>query len=519
MAPFDVPTQTYILPPDLSAGDVLERLTKSLSTVNRGRPNPALEAVAGPQQVATWCVLDTADQRLRAAGLDLGLESAHGQLVLRGTRGSRVVGQRSGRAPRRWLAADLPVALRQRLAPVVGIRALLPVVVVRRREQPVEVHDRDAKTVVRLTLTDLWASPETDPVRLPSRVEVAGVLGYPKAFARVDRLLQRMDLDPTDVPVVDHALVADGRDPQPPRSRRSPELRPKDPGRAATQRVLAQLAEVVEANLAGTLDDLDTEFLHDLRVAVRRSRSVLREMKKVFEPQARRAQADALRWVQAVTGPTRDLDVQLLEWDELVAHLPAESRADVGVAHEVLTERRTDAFRAMRATLRSAGYQQRWGSWRAFVAEPPAPADDRAGQRAIRRLAGRRIRSVYRAMVRDGSAIDQSSPPEALHDLRKRGKELRYLLELFGGVLPASKVKPLVASLKGLQDVLGRHQDREVQAESLRALGPEVAARPGGADALMALGALVDRLRTEQGEARDQFVDRFTAFAGLPVPK
>ena len=63
-----------------------------------------------------------------------------------------------------------------------------------------------------------------------------------------------------------------------------------------------------------------------------------------------------------------------------------------------------------------------------------------------------------------GAAIDDASPPEALHDLRKKGKELRYLLEFFAGLYPAEVVKPMVKTLKALQDTLGRFQDREVQA-------------------------------------------------------
>ena len=51
--------------------------------------------------------------------------------------------------------------------------------------------------------------------------------------------------------------------------------------------VLRDLAGMVEANMPGTLADLDTEFLHDLRVAVRRSRSVLRELKGAFAARAR----------------------------------------------------------------------------------------------------------------------------------------------------------------------------------------------------------------------------------------
>ena len=52
-------------------------------------------------------------------------------------------------------------------------------------------------------------------------------------------------------------------------------------------------------------------------------------------------------------------------------------------------------------------------------------------------LASHRITRVYRKMVRMGSAIDDDSPAEDLHELRKVGKELRYLLEFFASLYPA----------------------------------------------------------------------------------
>jgi len=533
MTPFDMPIRTYLVPAGSNAADVLAELVALLSAGPKARRKgpPPLAPVARPVQMTTWNVLDTADLRLRDAGLDLGLEtaSASAQLVLRenGARGVSAV--RVPRSQRRFRLQDLPAGrVKDRLAPLIEVRALLPIVELRRRDQPVEVHNPDAKTVVRLTLTDLWATPGTDPVRLPGRVEVAAVLGYPKPFARVDGLLHdRLGLQPATTRVVDDAAALLG-DQLPAATVSHPppfELAADDPAGDAAVRILGRLADAVEANLPGALDDLDPEFLHDLRVAVRRSRSVLREMKRVFDPAARRVQAEALRWIQAVTGPTRDLDVQLLEWDELVAHLPDERQEDVEVAHRVLAARRGEAFRRMKATLRGSEYQERWAGWRRFLEDQAAVGGDGQGvgsgpdaHRPVRRVAGGRIRSVYRRMVRDGRAIDDQSPAEALHDLRKRGKELRYLLELFGSVLPERPVRRMVASLKALQDVLGRHQDREIQADNLRALAPELAALPGGADALLALGALVDRLRVEQREAREQFAERFAAFEGLKVP-
>jgi CHAD domain-containing protein len=122
-------------------------------------------------------------------------------------------------------------------------------------------------------------------------------------------------------------------------------------------------------------------------------------------------------------------------------------------------------------------------------------------------------------MVKMGNAIDADSPHEALHDLRKKGKELRYLLEFFASLYPSSVVKPMVTTLKALQDVLGRFQDREVQADRMRSLGDEVAALDGGAAALMAMGVLVQRLSDEQAEARAHFAETFAGFSAKPQRK
>jgi CHAD domain-containing protein len=71
----------------------------------------------------------------------------------------------------------------------------------------------------------------------------------------------------------------------------------------------------------------------------------------------------------------------------------------------------------------------------------------------------------------------------------------------------------MIKSLKALQDVLGRHQDREVQAATLRSLSGAVAAASEGPAALMAMGVLVERLEENQLAARDQFAATFATFA------
>jgi CHAD domain-containing protein len=73
----------------------------------------------------------------------------------------------------------------------------------------------------------------------------------------------------------------------------------------------------------------------------------------------------------------------------------------------------------------------------------------------------------------------------------------------------------MIKTLKALQDTLGRFQDHEIQAEMLCSLGDEIATQERGPVALMAMGMLVERLETQQAQARAEFAQRFAPFAAM----
>ncbi|WP_205697875.1 CHAD domain-containing protein [Conexibacter sp. SYSU D00693] len=444
-------------------------------------------------RVADRVLLDTFDGSLRAAGL---------------------VAERP--AGGRGAALGAPESDEVRKAR--GIRALLPVVRVRSEVQELAVLDDEGKTVVRAELELPHALPDGEaPVALPARLRLRGVLGYDKAFKRALRALEDGGgWGAPDATLFDEAAVAVGRDPRGTSSKVQVELERGMRADAAAGLLLARLADVAQQNVAGTLEDVDTEFLHDLRVAVRRARSVLRELQGVHEPAQRAHVREELKWVQSATGLVRDLDVQLLDWDELVGALHDDRREDLEPLRATLERRRSRALRRLRQDLRGPRFAGALEAWRELAVSPPAAPGDPDRPRAalpVEEVAADRIERVYRRMVRDGKAIDEDTPAEALHELRKRGKELRYLLELFGGLFPAEVVKPMVKTLKGLQDVLGRFQDRAVQAELLEEAGRELVQHATGPAALMALGLVVEELHADQRAARDEFHERFAAFA------
>jgi CHAD domain-containing protein len=488
-------SETELLLPD---GFAPERLSSVLS--NSGLLAEAVDSGSG-----TRIYYDTFDGRLRAAGVPAVYE--HGRLVLNGVTASLQP------PPDRLLAAELePGPFRDALAPLVDVRALLPVAELNVSERRLRILDDERKTVVRASIEQPTLT--SSGTQLKARLRLVAVRGYDAELERVCATLEReLGLERPARSLIDEAVGALGGAPGGVSSKVEVELDFGQRADTGAVVVLRRLLGVVDQNLEGALADLDSEFLHDLRVAIRRSRSVQRQLKGVFPPEELARFRTEFRWVQQVTGDARDLDVYMLEFEDMCALVPAAMRADLEPLHELLSERRVQARERMAEDLRSRRFAELRPSWSGLldglVALPEA--DRHAAATPIGTLAGRRIAKVYGRMVKEGAAIDQHGPSEPFHELRKRGKELRYLLELFGTPLyPAEVVKPMIKTLKGLQDVLGRHQDREVQVATLGSLAREL---PQDAGALLATGALIARLDDDKWAARGDFDKRFSAFS------
>jgi CHAD domain-containing protein len=461
---------------------------------------------------------DTFDGLLHAEDLVLVGEAGRLSLMQPGA-GVERAGIAMDAPTRPLLALELdPGPLRDALLPIVEVRALLPIAHLRSRVRAFDVLDDQRKTVVRIRLQEpALISSDGRLTPLGPRLTLGLVRGYDNALAQVqDTLVRELGFKVADCRLVEEAVAAAGGVPGGHSSKIDLPLSESERADAATAAVLRALLEVMQLNIEGMIADTDSEFLHDFRVAVRRSRAVQRELKRVFAPAPLARFREQFRWLQAITGEARDLDVYVLEFDQYRAMLPESMRAELGPLLGVLSRRRRSAHRTMVRALRSERAARLYADWSDFLEGlEAAPVQDRPdATRPIGPLAGERISKVYRRMLKQGGAIDHSSPPERYHELRKQGKELRYLLELFGVPLyPAEVVKPMVKLLKSLQDVLGRHQDREVQVATLRSLGEAVSALPAGPGALMAMGVLIERLGEDERAARAEFAQSFAAFS------
>lgn len=296
-------------------------------------------------------------------------------------------------------------------------------------------------------------------------------------------------------------------------SDRSSALSAQMPAGVALRLICRLQLRAIERHRPGARRGRDPEELHDLRVAVRRTRSALGEFRAFFPPPAVTRFRNEFRWLGEVTGPVRDLDVYLETLPDYQRLLSGEATAALEPFRVFLQRHRRLEQRRLVRRLASLRLQRLLADWRSLLTTGGADAwPDMAAWPAIE-VARLRIWKLYRRFLRQGSAITADSPDQALHRLRITGKKLRYLVEFFRELYPPSEIDVLVKAMKGIQDYLGEYQDCSVQQARLGELDRQMASEGDvPPETHAALAQLVERLRRRQHLLRKEFPARFRVF-------
>ncbi len=455
-------------------------------------------------------LLDTFDGRLHAAGLRLELRKAAGLELIVSDGGPAPAVTLVDGVPA--VAGDLPPGpLRSRLGPLLDVRALRPMVTATCGYASAVRRNETGKAVVGVAIIDRAGAP--------SAAEVTPYEGYPRAARQAEALLASLGLVRREGDALDVAAGEAGTDLRGFVDSPTVTLDPSEPALSGFLRVLSNLADTIDANRQGTVDDIDPEFLHDFRIAVRRTRSILSHGKGVLPPEGRDHFRAEFRWLGDVTSPLRDLDVYLIEWPGYVAPLDRASTAALAPLADHITRRRAGEHVVLAGHLDSPRYEGLTTAWRSWLAASTgSDAAPKKSRRAIGPVVVTRIAEAQAQVLSRGRGIGPDTDAEELHELRKDAKRLRYLLECFGGMIPAPARKPFVQRLKALQDNLGEHQDTEVHTAQLKAMSEELHGTPGvTADTLLAMGRLTEIFERRRQQARAEFAARFATYDTKPT--
>ncbi len=232
----------------------------------------------------------------------------------------------------------------------------------------------------------------------------------------------------------------------------------------------ASLAHL-DANEFGMLAAEDPEYLHQMRVALRRLRSAL----GVFSPPVPEAEteplAKELKWLASCLGPARDWDVFTTE---TLPPIEAEfgAHGELRAFSERCGELRRRANAKARRAVRSLRYHRlllKLTAWIATdasrVAPQGAPVDELG--KPVTEFAATVLERRYQQARRRGRRLSERSPAE-LHRLRIAIKKFRYATDFFASLYEGKAARDTLKRLGDLQDILGAMNDSATVAGLMR---------------------------------------------------
>ena len=467
-----------------------------------------------PRSVCHRLFYDTFDWLLfnSGAALELHEEQQSRRVYWRSDRNSRPRIQ-LGLKDVPQLANELPQSdFRRQLQAVVSVRELRPRIRIRVTRRPLVVLDANDQVAVRVSLDEHWYCPaeKRKGTVLEKRIAIKPVKGYKQEFSQVEAYFQSMQRHEGPDNLVELALSKSGKSANEYSSKLNLALEAEMPAEQAMKRILLRLLDIMQQNTAGCIRGRDPEFLHDYRVAIRKTRSALTQVEHVLPEEMTVEYNRFFSGLGKLTNPIRDLDVFQLKLASYQKKLKKSSQGDLEPLREYLAWSRGVAQNRFVATLKSDEYRECLEQWRDFLAKPePAQPPPKNSVKPVGGLANQLIWNMYQLALEEGNAITGETGAEALHELRKTCKKLRYLMEFFQSLYPADRIQDLIQAMKGLQDNLGEYNDLHVHTGILK----KFIKKHSDARAGKACKLIIKRLARKQIETRSGFATRFAAFA------
>jgi CHAD domain-containing protein len=205
---------------------------------------------------------------------------------------------------------------------------------------------------------------------------------------------------------------------------------PSTRAKASFDQYAAPLIDEATQRATALQSSSDAEILHQLRVALRRLRTLFWAYRPVLNKEFDDRERAVLRFVANAAGRTRD-------WDILIGLLPVE---DDDPARHALQTRREEVLKTSRETIANADVAN---MLRGALTSAHREFGEAGERISIDKLAARRLRDAHRQLNRRIRHALKAKRPDyaALHDVRKAGKKVRYLLDFFEPILPRKALK------------------------------------------------------------------------------
>lgn len=298
------------------------------------------------------------------------------------------------------------------------------------------------------------------------------------------------------------ARTGEAEPPLAPRNAGRPQYGPKATVESVARDVFRDCYAQIATNMAVIAVSDDPEGPHQLRVGLRRLRSAFTVFRRLLGTDAFAPLGEEARRLGQAVSPLRDIDVLI---DEVVAETAAHgldaAARDALVAD--LETRRARIRREVRAALAAPGAVAFLFDLGAMIEargwlEPSDYAQTERLATPVLAAAPAVLQKRLDRVLKRGRGIE-TLPPEALHELRKELKKLRYTVDIFLPIFPEKKASAYLKALKRMQETFGSLNDAAMASGHLTGENRPDPASPAAQRAVgWVLGALATRAERDR---------------------
>jgi CHAD domain-containing protein len=236
-------------------------------------------------------------------------------------------------------------------------------------------------------------------------------------------------------------------------------MQTKNAGLAHVLTALRAQRQAIQTHERGARTGRDPEDLHEMRVAVRRLRAILRAGRAMFEREWTESLRGELKWLGTALGHVRDLDVLRASLQSRVRSLPAPERRIGAVLIDDIDKDCAKARGSLRTALAGPRYRRLRRRLDAALRRPRVVAPELS----LPDVAAKEFEKL-RSAVKD---LPKHPGDADLHAVRIKVKRARYAAELVRETAGRAGER-FLDQAKALQDLLGDHQDSVVLERRLR---------------------------------------------------
>ena len=468
-----------VVPKSASVKAAIEREMKL--AVDAGFHLPSLKGSRLPSKVLTSVYYDTSDLRLARARITLRHRTQRRktawQLKLPLDCGRREV-EMPGKGP-----APPPQILDLLFIHLQGA-AVRPIATLRTRRTGIRVGGSNGAEVV---LDEVAVLKQSSEVLIFREVEIERLDGDAALVARLEKTLRKAGASDHDGrPKVIRALdLPAPRGLEPPKS--------GDPAGAHLRYILSHQLDAILSRDPGVRLGGESEDVHQMRVATRRMRSVLRAARPLLKPGWEAPLRDKLGWLGRQLGEARDLDVQIAYFKGQSDSVKAPDRSAFERFIDYLQQKRNKVQQELVSDLRRPRYVALVNRLIPAVRKPAiVPNNDVT----LPDLAGKAFRKLRKA----AKALDDTASYAKWHCVRIRAKRARYAAEL-AELASGRAATQFIDQIKLIQDQLGDIQDAVLAEKHLR----RFTSKKAGRHSAFLAGQMVERQRQRRRGAKQAF--------------